>query len=85
VGVLPKPSSVPQSKVYWTIQNLYDKGLVDVYETCPKVVTARNFEPYVNREIKRMEKEATKMLKSTNLIRISAAPPEKLYTVLVRL
>lgn len=69
VGALPKPSSVPQSKVYWTIQSLYDKGLVDVIETCPKIAIPKNFEPYVNREIKRKEKEVSEMVKSANLIK----------------
>lgn len=69
VGAIPKPSSVPQSKVYWTIQSLYDKGLVDVDETCPKMATARNFEPYVNREMRKKEKEVSEMAKTVSLIK----------------
>lgn len=56
-------------RVYLTVQSLYDKGLVDVMETCPKISIARNLEPYVVKEVKRKEKEAAEMVISASLIK----------------
>jgi sugar-specific transcriptional regulator TrmB len=39
---LSKKSSVPQSKIYLTVDGLKDKGLVDVDDGMPKVATPRS-------------------------------------------
>jgi len=66
---LSKKSSVPQSKIYLTIDGLRDKGLVDVDDVMPKVATPRKFEPYLAKAINEKQKEISNLVESGNSIR----------------
>lgn len=66
---LSKKSSAPQSKVYWTVEGLRDKGLVDVNEEMPKTVAPRRFEPYLSKRINKKQKEISNLIESGNSIR----------------
>ena len=69
MGELSKKSSVPQSKVYWVVEGLRDKGLVDVSEEMPKVAVPRKFEPYLSKAINEKQREISNLIKSGNSIR----------------
>jgi sugar-specific transcriptional regulator TrmB len=69
MGELSKKSSVPQSKVYWTVEGLRDKGLVDVNEEMPKTVAPRRFEPYLSKRINEKQREISNLIESGNSIR----------------
>jgi sugar-specific transcriptional regulator TrmB len=69
MGELSKKSSVPQSKVYWVVEGLRDKGLVDVSEEMPKIAVPRRFESYLSRAINEKQKEISNLIESGNSIR----------------
>ncbi|MFY9300459.1 MAG: helix-turn-helix domain-containing protein [Candidatus Nitrosotenuis sp.] len=69
MGELSKKSSVPQSKIYWTIESLRDKGLVDVDEEMPKTAIPRKFEPYLSKAINEKQREISNLIESGNSIR----------------
>ena len=69
MGELSKKSSVPQSKVYWVVEGLRDKGLVDVSEEMPKIAVPRRFESYLSRAINKKQKEISNLIESGNSIR----------------
>jgi len=69
MGELSKKSSVPQSKVYWVVEGLRDKGLVDVSEEMPKVAVPRRFESYLSKTINEKQREISNLIKSGNSIR----------------
>lgn len=69
MGELSKKSSVPQSKVYWVVEGLRDKGLVDVSEEMPKIAVPRRFEPYLSKAINEKQREISNLIKSGNSIR----------------
>lgn len=66
---LSKKSSVPQSKIYLTVDGLRDKGLVDVNDEMPKTATPRKFEPYLGKAINEKQKEISNLIESGNSIR----------------
>ncbi|MEM3013851.1 MAG: helix-turn-helix domain-containing protein [Candidatus Bathyarchaeia archaeon] len=70
MGSLSKASAVPQSKIYFTVDSLRDRGIVDVTEDChPKVVTAMGFEGFIRRETARRRRQVAEMESSGVLIR----------------
>ena len=69
MGELSRKSSVPQSKIYLTIDGLRDKGLVDVNDEMPKTAAPRKFEPYLGKAIKEKQKEISKMVHAGSLIK----------------
>ena len=66
---LSKKSSVPQSKIYFTIEGLERKGLVYVKDEIPKTASARPFEPYLAKAINSKQKEISKLVDNGNIIR----------------
>jgi sugar-specific transcriptional regulator TrmB len=69
-GELSRKSSVPQSKVYWVVEGLRDKGLVDVDESVmPKMVAPRGFETYLSKSINEKQREVSNLVESGNWIR----------------
>lgn len=70
MGELAKKSSVPQSKVYWVVEGLKDKGLVDVDEkTVPKTAAPRRFEVYLSKAIDAKQREISNLVESGNWVR----------------
>lgn len=69
MGELSKKSSVPPSKVYWVVEGLRDKRLVDVSEEMPKIAVPRKFEPYLSKAINEKQKEISNLIESGNSIR----------------
>ena len=65
---LSKKSSVPQSKIYLTVDGLEKKGLVYVKEI-PKTASAKPFEPYLSKTINSKQKEISNLIDYGNLIR----------------
>lgn len=66
---LSKKSSVPQSKIYLTVDGLRDKGLMDVSDEMPKTAAPRKFEPYLGKAINEKQKEILNLVESGNSIR----------------
>ena len=56
-GRLSRQSGVPQSKVYWTLDNLREKNLVEVTQQFPKKVVALPFEKYIAECVKAKRRE----------------------------
>lgn len=52
-----KKSSVPNAKLYRTIDKLKEKRLVDVEGWMPKMVSPKNFESYIKKTVRRKQKE----------------------------
>ncbi len=69
MGELSKKSSVPQPKIYLTIDGLKEKGLVDVVDEFPKTVSPTKFEPYLSRKINEKQREILNLIESGNSIR----------------
>lgn len=68
-GELSKKSSVPQAKIYWVIEDLRKKGLVEVYDNFPKSVTARSFGLYLGEKINEKQREISQLIEAGNEIR----------------
>lgn len=68
MGELAKKSSVPQSRVYWTIESLRDKGLVDVTDEMPKVAMPRRFESYIRKMVNEKQREISNLIEGRNFI-----------------
>lgn len=66
---LSKRSSVPQSKIYITVEGLREKSLVDVVEENPKTVAPRRFEPYLSRRINEKQREISDLIEAGNAVR----------------
>lgn len=69
LGSLAKMSSVPQSKIYLTVDRLAEKGLVKVNEEFPKTASARPFEPYLSKAINSKQKEISELIETGNNVR----------------
>ncbi|MEW6043067.1 MAG: helix-turn-helix domain-containing protein [Thermoproteota archaeon] len=69
MGELSKKSSVPQPKIYLTVEGLKEKGLVDVVDEFPKTVSPTKFEPYLSRKINEKQREISNLIESGNSIR----------------
>lgn len=69
MGDLSKKSSVPQSKIYLTVDGLEKKGLVYVDEETPKKASAKPFEPYLSKTINSKQKEISELIDFGNIIR----------------
>lgn len=66
---LSKKSSVPNAKLYLTVENLKGKGLVQIIEEFPKMVLPEPFEPYLSMKINEKQKEISELIETGNLIR----------------
>lgn len=69
MGELSRKSSVPQSKIYLTVEKLQERGLVDVDENKPKTTIAMGLEPYLSRAIDKKQREISDLIESGKLIR----------------
>lgn len=69
MGELSRKSSVPQPKIYLTVESLKEKGLVYVIDEFPKTVSPTKFEPYLNRKISEKQREISNLIESGNSIR----------------
>lgn len=62
-GDLSRESGVPQSKVYWTLENLIDRNLVEVLDGRPKeyraVPASRGIRTLINRHEEKLHKMKT--------------------------
>ena len=65
---LSKKGSVPQSKIYLTVDGLEKKGLVYVKET-PKTASAKTFETYLSKTINSKQKEISELIDFGNIVR----------------
>ncbi len=69
IGELSKKSSVPQPKIYLTVDGLKERGLVQVVDEFPKTVSPTKFEPYIGRKINEKQREISNLIESGNTIR----------------
>lgn len=68
MGELSRKSSVPQPKIYLTVERLQERGLVDVDENKPKTAIARSLEPYLSGAIGKKQREVSDLIESGKLI-----------------
>ena len=54
---LYKRSSVPSSKIYYVVEELKEKGLVEVEGWKPKTISPKDFSKYLRNTIKTKQKE----------------------------
>ena len=66
---LSKKSSVPNGKVYLTVENLKEKGLVQTVAEFPKVISPEPFQPYLSMKINEKQREISELIETGNLIR----------------
>lgn len=69
MGELSRKSSVPQPKIYLTVEGLREKGLVYVVDEFPKTVSPTKFESYLNRKISEKQREISNLIESGNSVR----------------
>jgi sugar-specific transcriptional regulator TrmB len=69
MGILARNSSAPQPRIYWVVEDLRRKGLVDVDESRPKTATPRQFGPYLSERINEKQKEISQLIEAGNSIR----------------
>lgn len=62
IGELSRKSSVPQPKIYLTVESLKEKGLVYVVDEFPKVVSPEPLAPYLSRKINEKQKEILNLI-----------------------
>ncbi len=66
---LSRQSGVPQSKVYYTLESLMDKGLVEITQLFPKKVVALPFEVYQRQCVRAMREEMDGLLDGRRQLR----------------
>ena len=69
MGELSRKSSVPQPKIYLTVEGLKEKGLVYVVDEFPKTVSPEPFASYLSRKINEKQNEISNLIESGNSIR----------------
>jgi sugar-specific transcriptional regulator TrmB len=68
-GTLSRKSGVPQTKVYWILDNLIDKRLVEITQRFPKRVVALPFEMYLAGYMQEKQKEIQALVESRKQLR----------------
>jgi len=66
---LSKKSSVPNGRLYVTVESLREKGLVRTAGEFPKVVLPEPFAPYLSRKINEKQMEISQLIEAGNEIR----------------
>lgn len=62
MGNLCRRSGIPQSKIYWVVEGLESKGLVNQVNDFPKTVSALPLEPYLSMAINSKQKEIAEIV-----------------------
>lgn len=68
-GNLSQKSGVPQSKIYWTLIDLENKGLVATTQKFPKKVVALPFKVYLSGYIRTKQEEIDALLENRKKLR----------------
>lgn len=69
VSNLVRKSGVPQSKMYWTLERLLNRGLVATTQAFPKKIVALPFETYLTECIKEKREEIGRLLEGKKQFR----------------
>lgn len=68
IGDISRKSAVPQSKVYWVVESLADKGLLSLYGDRPKFAETKSLEPYIKSAMREKQREMSELADAGQLI-----------------